>query len=165
MKTQPRRWRRSIGLSLFATAGLSLSLPAFSQETDDADANEREALDEITVTGSKIRRDEFSSISPVQVIGGQEAVKIGTVDVTQMIAESPFVFGTQLDGSTNSGSTTGAVEGVPASGPGSATVALRGLGPERTLMLINGRRLSPSGVRGAPVGRWVMRATRAQAIR
>ena len=68
-----------------------------------------------------------------------------------MIAESPFVMGTQLDGSVNSGSTTGAVEGVPASGPGSATVALRGLGPERTLLLVNGRRLSPSGVRGAPV--------------
>src|SRR5210317_2253426 len=148
MKTQPRLWRRSIGWSLLSTAGLSLSLPAYSQDSDDTD---RESLEEITVTGSKIRRDEFSSISPVQVIGGQESVKIGTVDVTQMIAESPFVFGTQLDGSTNSGSTTGAVEGVPASGPGSATVSLRGLGPERTLMLINGRRLPPSGVRGAPV--------------
>jgi iron complex outermembrane receptor protein len=151
MKMQPRFWRRSISWSVIATAGLSLSLPAYSQDTDDDDVTNRESLEEITVTGSKIRRDEFSSISPVQVIGGQEAVKIGTVDVTQMIAESPFVFGTQLDGSTNSGSTTGAVEGVPASGPGSATVSLRGLGPERTLMLINGRRLSPSGVRGAPV--------------
>lgn len=134
----------TIGSFLIATVGLSL--PAQAQE--DADD---ELLEEIVTTGSKIRRDAFSTISPVQVIGGQEAVKVGTVDVTQMIAESPFVFGTQLDGSTNAGSTTGAVEGVPASGPGSATVALRGLGPERTLLLINGRRLSPSGVRGAPV--------------
>lgn len=112
---------------------------------------EESAIEEITVTGSRLRRDAFSSISPVQVIGGQEAARIGIADTTQMIAESPVVFGTQLDGSVNSGSTTGAVEGVPASGPGSATVALRGLGPERTLMLINGRRLSPSGVRGAPI--------------
>ena len=40
---------------------------------------------------------------------------------------------------------------MPATGPGAATVSLRGLGPERTLLLVNGRRLSPSGVRGAPV--------------
>jgi iron complex outermembrane receptor protein len=115
------------------------------------DAEIDETIDMIVVTGSKLRRDEFTSISPVQVLGGQDAVRIGIADTTQMIAESPFVFGTQLDGSVNAGSTTGAVEGVPASGPGSATVALRGLGPERTLMLINGRRLAPSGVRGAPV--------------
>lgn len=124
----------------------SLALPAVAQE---AESDER--VEEIVVTGSKLRRDEFSSISPVQVIGGQEAVKIGIADTTQMIAESPVVFGTQLDGSVNAGSTTGAVEGVPASGPGAATVALRGLGAERTLLLVNGRRLAPSGVRGAPV--------------
>jgi iron complex outermembrane receptor protein len=145
-----RRHGRTLGWSILS-AGFFLSLPAIAQEADTTDAGQRAAVEEIVVTGSKLRRDEFTSISPVQVIGGQESVRIGTVDVTQMIAESPFVFGTQLDGSTNSGSTTGAVEGVPASGPGSATVALRGLGAERTLLLINGRRLSPSGVRGAPV--------------
>jgi iron complex outermembrane receptor protein len=149
MKLYSRLWR-IFGWSLVA-AGLSLSAPAYSQD-DDSDAElDAARVEEITVTGSKLRRDEFSSISPVQVIGGQDAIRVGTVDVSQMIAESPFVFGTQLDGSTNSGSTTGAVEGVPASGPGSATVSLRGLGAERTLLLVNGRRLSPSGVRGAPV--------------
>ncbi|MFQ5548005.1 MAG: TonB-dependent receptor plug domain-containing protein [Woeseia sp.] len=146
MSRKPRRWRHYYGWSLLL-ASLSLIAPAQAQDTVGAE----DEIEEITVTGSKLRRDEFSSISPVQVIGGQDAVRIGTIDVTQMIAESPFVFGTQLDGSVNSGSTTGAVEGVPASGPGSATVALRGLGPERTLMLVNGRRLAPSGVRGAPV--------------
>lgn len=149
MKTRMRRWRTIFGWSLVA-AGLTLSVPASSQDADDAVVDDG-VIEEIVVTGSKLRRDEFSSISPVQVIGGQESIRIGTIDVTQMIAESPFVFGTQLDGSTNSGSTTGAVEGVPASGPGSSTVSLRGLGPERTLLLVNGRRLSPSGVRGAPV--------------
>ena len=118
----------------FAALSALLALPATAQEADD---DEQREVEEIVVTGSKLRRDEFSSISPVQVIGGQEAVKIGISDTTQMIAESPVVFGTQLDGSVNAGSTTGAVEGVPASGPGAATVALRGLGPERTLLLVN----------------------------
>ncbi len=35
--------------------------------------------------------------------------------------------------------------------PGTSTVDLRGLGAERTLVLINGRRAAPSGVEGAPV--------------
>lgn len=144
MSNHKRRARFGVAWPL-AIAAASLAMPAMAQQDDE------DAVEEIVVTGSKLRRDEFSSISPVQVIGGQESVRIGTVDVTQMIAESPFVFGTQLDGSVNAGSTTGAVEGVPASGPGSATVALRGLGPERTLLLVNGRRLAPSGVRGAPV--------------
>jgi iron complex outermembrane receptor protein len=144
-----RRLGRILTTWSFLLAGIGLSLSAHAQQ--DAGASDDEPIEEIVTTGSKLRRDAFSSISPVQVIGAQESIKVGTVDVTQMIAESPFVFGTQLDGSTNAGSTTGAVEGVPASGPGSATVALRGLGPERTLLLINGRRLSPSGVRGAPV--------------
>ena len=141
--------RRTLATIPFALACTFIAMPAAAQEPG-AEVDD-DAIEEITVTGSKLRRDAFSSISPVQVVGGQESIRIGMVDTTQMIAESPVVFGTQLDGSVNSGSTTGAVEGVPASGPGAATVALRGLGPERTLMLINGRRLAPSGVRGAPI--------------
>ncbi len=143
------RLRRILTRWSFLLSAIGLSFSALAQQ--DQQGADDQVLEEIITTGSKLRRDAFSSISPVQVIGAQDSIKVGTVDVTQMIAESPFVFGTQLDGSTNAGSTTGAVEGVPASGPGSATVALRGLGPERTLLLINGRRLSPSGVRGAPV--------------
>ena len=95
MNSHVRPWR-ALGWSLVA-AGLTLSAPAHSQDgaIEESDSS---AVEEIVVTGSKLRRDEFSSISPVQVIGGQEAVKIGTVDTSQMIAESPFVFGQQLDG-------------------------------------------------------------------
>ncbi|HSG98237.1 MAG TPA: TonB-dependent receptor [Woeseiaceae bacterium] len=149
MKTQLCPWRTALGWSL-VVAGLSLSTTAFSQEDDVVD-DDNAVVEEITVTGSKIKRDAFSSISPVQVLGGQDSLRIGTVDPSQMIAESPFVTGTQLDGSTNSSSSSGATEGVPATGPGAASVSLRGLGAERTLLLVNGRRLSPSGVRGAPV--------------
>ncbi|MDX1481254.1 MAG: TonB-dependent receptor, partial [Woeseiaceae bacterium] len=152
MSKQLRPWRRFLFIASAAAGGLAFSATAGAQQDEDDDSiRDDVALEEIVVTGSKIRRDAFSSISPVQVIGGQEAVRVGIVDTSQMIAESPFVAGTQLDGTTNSSSATGAVEGVPANGPGASTVALRGLGAERTLLLVNGRRLSPSGVRGAPV--------------
>lgn len=144
------RLRRTFCCSAVAVSFM-LSGPAFSQDDETAVDDDDRMIEEIVTTGSKIRRDAFSSISPVQVIGGRDSLRIGTVDPTHMIAESPFVAGTQLDGSTNSSSSSGATEGVPANGPGAASVALRALGAERTLLLVNGRRLSPSGVRGAPV--------------
>lgn len=137
--------------------------PAFAQDAEeeagpittntgvDAEAIAQEEGDRIVVTGSRIRRDQFSSISPLQVIDAGDARLTGAFDTTSIIAQSPLVAGAQLDSSVNAGSPTAAVEGVPASGVGSSTVALRGLGAERTLLLVNGRRLSPSGVRGAPV--------------
>ena len=151
----------ALALSTILLTGLSAHAPVFAQQADQpetaaaladppADSEEAE-VERIVVTGSRLRRDEFSSVSPVQLIDASSARQIGIVDTTQMIAESPVVSGPQLDASTNAGSTTGAVEGVPANGPGASSVALRGLGPERTLLMVNGRRLAPSGVRGAPV--------------
>lgn len=137
---------RSTMLAGLVLSGVAVSQPALAQDNQTDDDRER-----IVVTGSRLRRDEFSSISPVQVIGGEESARIGVVDTTSIIAESPVVMGPQLDGSVAAGDVTGAVEGVPANGPGASTVALRGLGAERTLLMVNGRRLSPSGVRGAPV--------------
>lgn len=136
---------RSTILGGLVLSGLAVSQPALAQDNESASG------DRIVVTGSRLRRDEFSAISPVQVISAEESRELGVTDATAMIAESPVVSGVQLDGSVNSGSPTAAVEGVPVNGPGASTVALRGLGAERTLLLVNGRRLGPSGVRGAPV--------------
>lgn len=119
---------------------------------DDLDAAELSAEEDlIVVTGSRLRRDSFSSISPVQTIDAQLSRDLGAFDAADIVRQASQVSGTQLDGSINSGSPTAAVEGVPVNGPGAATIALRGLGSERTLLMINGRRLAPSGVRGAPV--------------
>lgn len=119
---------------------------------DDVDLEEiAEEGDVVVVTGSRLRRDSFSSISPVQNIDAQVSRSFGLFDASEIVQQSTQVTGAQLDGTINSGSPTAAVEGVPTNGPGAATVALRGLGSERTLLLVNGRRLAPSGVRGAPV--------------
>lgn len=137
---------RSTMLAGLVLSGVAVSQPALAQDNQTDDDRER-----IVVTGSRLRRDEFSAISPLQVINADEQRQLGISDATALIAESPVVSGVQLDGSVNAGSPTAAVEGVPVNGPGASTVALRGLGAERTLLLVNGRRLGPSGVRGAPV--------------
>lgn len=145
---------------LAATTILSgLAMPAFAQDQDDAPAiiepatavEADEGEDRIVVTGSRLRRSSFDSISPLQNIDADASRLSGLTTAAEFITQSPVVAGAQLDGSINAGSPTAAVEGVPAGGVGATNVALRGLGPERTLVLLNSRRLAPAGVRGAPV--------------
>ena len=137
-------------LSLAMAGGtLMTAAPVWAQ--DDETAVEEETEDRVVVTGSRLRRDEYTSISPLQIVEAGDARRVGLVDAGAMIADAPVVSGEQLDGSVTAGSPTAAVEGISSTGLGGQAVALRGLGPERTLLMVNGRRLAPSGVRGAPV--------------
>ncbi|WP_168204025.1 TonB-dependent receptor domain-containing protein [Aliikangiella coralliicola] len=133
---------------------LALALGAFhSIGISTAYAAEEEATEEekILVTGSRIRRDEFSSASPIQILKTEEAKKSGITSVAQMLQRMSLSNGQQFDETFNSNSgNSNATEAPPTGGVGSSNVGLRGLGPERTLILINGRRLGASGVRGAP---------------
>lgn len=147
---------KKLALMTSILTAMSCAYPVMAQDNqveqlDSSTTLADEEVDQIIVTGSRLRRDSFSSISPVQTIDAQISRDFGLTDTADLISQSPQVTGAQLDGSINSGSPTAAVEGVPVNGPGAATVSLRGLGAERTLLLVNGRRLSPSGVRGAPV--------------
>jgi len=96
----------------------------------------------ITVTGSRIVRDTYTSISPLQVLNTRDENAAGLFDPSQILQRSEAASGTQID-ATFQGF-------VLDNGPNSQTLNLRGLGAERTLLLLNGRRLGPSGVEGAP---------------
>lgn len=128
--------------SFLAALFLSLAAPvAVAQEDESEDASD-EVVEEVVVTGSRLKRDTFTSIAPLQVISGQVSREIGTIDAGTILQESTATSGVQFD------LTFGAF--VVDNGPGSSTVDLRGLGASRTLFLLNGRRLAPSGVEGAP---------------
>lgn len=143
-----------LGTSLlagFATFGLSTT--AYAQETQEeevpavetvAEEEEEEVRSDadVVVTGSRIKRDTFTSISPLQTITSEVSRDIGLIDPGQLLQQDESAAGTQVD-STFSGL-------VLDNGPGSETINLRGLGPNRTLLLVNGRRLSPVGAEGAP---------------
>ncbi len=137
--------------SLALAGGATLTAaPTWAQQATEPELEE-ETEDRIVVTGSRLRRDEYSSISPLQVVDAGEARLVGLVDAGAIISDATVVSGEQLDGSVTAGSPTAAVEGISSTGLGGQAVALRGLGPERTLLMVNGRRLAPAGVRGAPV--------------
>jgi len=101
--------------------------------------------DEVVVTGSRLRRTEFTSASPLQVIDGEFARDLGLVDAADILGQTTVVQGQQI----TTGISTSAGQ-LSDNGPGSSTASLRGLSAGRTLVLINGRRLAPAGVRGAP---------------
>ena len=115
------------------------------------DGAEDEAVEEITVTGSRIRRDEFSTTTPIQVLNTEAAQRIGIVSISELLQKSTAASGQQVDGSVSANAgQTNASEAPPDGGVGSACINLRSLGCERTLVLVNGKRLGLAGIRGAP---------------
>jgi iron complex outermembrane receptor protein len=122
-------------------AFIGLVAPVAHAQDDDDD--EDDTVDEVVVTGSRLKRDTFSSISPLQVISTQMSREIGTIDAASILQESSTAAGAQIDLTFNGL--------VLDNGPGASTINLRGLGDSRTLVLINGRRAAPAGVEGVPV--------------
>jgi iron complex outermembrane recepter protein len=84
----------------------------------------------IVVTGSRIPQPNLESASPITVVNSQEVRLTGTTRAEDLINSLPQVFAGQSSTVSNGAS-------------GTATVNLRGLGSERNLVLINGRRLVP----------------------
>ncbi|GIL39262.1 TonB-dependent receptor domain-containing protein [Roseiterribacter gracilis] len=86
---------------------------------------------EVVVTGSRIRNPDATSISPVSAVSGAELQARGAARVEDLLNTLPQVYADQ--GAGNRGGTVGA--------SGTATINLRNLGNQRTLVLIDGRRL------------------------
>ena len=131
-------------------AAMGLSAPAYAQDADDAadqvielvEEVEEEESDTIVVTGSRLKKDTFSSFKPLQIIDFKETREVGLLDTIQILQTNEAAAGIQIDSSFGGF--------VLDNGPGSETINLRGLGADRTLVLVNGRRLAPLGVEGAP---------------
>lgn len=127
-------------------AGLAIFAPAvaFAQAAPAQDPDEDEEVaevSEVVVTGSRIRRNAFTSTQPVQVITAEESTLEGLVDPTEILQSSTAAATAgQINNYFTGFLTTG--------GPGVNTISLRGLGAQRTLVLINGRRAGPAGARG-----------------
>lgn len=98
--------------------------------------------DTIVVTGSRIARTEATSASPLQIVDPTIAQRQGRLDTAEMIQNSPIAAGSlQI-------TTAISINSVSNGGPGANTISLRGLGAERTLVLLNSRRAGPAGTRG-----------------
>lgn len=136
----------------FAVLSLTLANHAAAQQTA-ADNNKPatsaetqttpQKLDTVVVTsGSRIKRDAFSSPAPIQIIKNEDAALAGFTSTAQVLQSTSVTGG--------AGQINNAFGGyVTDGGPGANTVGLRGFAPTRSLVLLNGRRMSPSGTRGS----------------
>lgn len=133
---------RICSTSLIALAVAAVSSPAFAQQgstADDAAENERE----IVVTGSLIRGSSEDAPAPIDVIGAEELSKQGSPSAIDLLKNLPNSSGIIGDANQFDARAQGN-EGV-------ASVNLRGLGPQRTLVLLNGKRIVQSGGSGIPI--------------
>jgi outer membrane receptor for ferrienterochelin and colicin len=104
------------------------SSPAFAQDKPAEAAAEESNV--IIVTGSRLPQANLTSAAPVTTISSIDLKLQGTTRVEDMLNSLPQVFAGQASTLSNGAS-------------GAATVDLRDLGPRRTLVLVNGRRLLP----------------------
>ena len=113
---------------------IALVIPdgVFAQASED----DEELIDEVTVTGSRIKRSDASSISPISVLTEEDLKISGNLTIENFLQDMPAVTGGDYGTGVNN----------PPSGLSS--VSLRGLGPNRTLVLVNGKRFASASTDG-----------------
>ncbi len=141
--------RNPLSFALATAMVFAASAPVFAQDStttqtaeEAAKAKEATTFDTVTVTGSRISKDTFNSVSPVQVVTREETLLSGFNSTTAALQSTAVTAGSSQINNAYGGYVTDG-------GPGANTLGLRGLGPTRTLILMNGRRVSPAGARGA----------------
>jgi iron complex outermembrane recepter protein len=102
-----------------------------------AASTDSQPLQEIVVTGSRIAAPNEVSTSPIQVISAKVIQSSGKTDISDILSQLPPMFTNDLGQDLGNGTS-----GLSSAG-GVSTADLRGLGPGRTLVLIDGRRLGP----------------------
>ena len=130
-----------VALGLTAPVGLTQEQEAPATTEQDEEQEEALVQDTLVITGSRIRRDEFSASAPVQIITTDTSSLQGLVSAAEILQSSSVAAGS---GQVNNIFTGFVVDG----GPGVDTISLRGLGAQRSLILLNGRRAPPAGVGG-----------------
>ena len=103
-------------------------------------------VEKVEVTGSNIKRVDAETTSPITIITSEEIKRSGATSVQELLNNLSIVQGGALsDISSGSGFSSGA-----------STVALRGLGSQSTLTLLNGRRISPAAFNDPNTGNSVI---------
>ena len=115
-------------LSAITAASLTATaVPTYAQDSDDDDT--------IVVTGSRIVKQDFISNSPVATVEAIQFERTGVINTEDLLNTLPQTVAGLTSTSNNPGN-------------GTATIDLRGLGANRTLVLVNGRRAQPNGAAG-----------------
>ena len=136
MKTAKKFWAFGICTLCMANA------PSVAVAQETSSAASQEAIEEIVITGSRLRRDSFNVAIPLVQVDSDTIIDSGLGSTAEiLIDEVPSLY--ESTSNTNSQSSV--------SQTGLSTVNLRRLGSNRTLTLIDGRRVVPSSFGGTAV--------------
>jgi iron complex outermembrane receptor protein len=154
--------RRALVPTLAALLGLALTAwgaPVSAQQTATTDSNatgtnsppdspaaakkNAPVLEEIVVTGTRIANASYTSDSPLVTVDAAQIAAVGQTSLDTALAQMPQFTGSQ--GQT----ITGDVQGATGFTGGQSYSDLRGLGPQRTLVLVDGQRIVPTNPNGS----------------
>lgn len=122
--------RSALAVSL-ALLGMSSVPVAHAQQSDQSATD----VERIAVTGSRIKRTDMEGPSPIQSIDASMIEGMGYENLQQLLERMP---------STGAGTFSTRGNSQDSTANGAAAVSLRGMGPDATLVLINGRRVAIS---------------------
>ena len=123
-----------------ASPSQTATSPASAAQGNPQDASAKARnLEAVTVTGSLIRRVDAETSNPVLTIDSSQITASGKPTLGDLVQQLPSIAGNATNPNINNGG-----------GTGESTVSLRGLGDNRTLVLVNGRRLVYEDVNSIP---------------
>ncbi len=147
--------RLALGIGFITSAGLVQAQQASSDTSSAAQtetkpaASEAKTLKAVVVTGSLIRRVDAETASPVVTIDRATIANAGNPTLGNVLQQMPAISGNATNTQNNSNG-GGVASPLLEGGDGSARISLRGLGVNRTLVLIDGQRMANADVNMIP---------------
>lgn len=135
--TIPRRKRSAVLIAAAFAPALFGVLPGLAQAAGQDSSAAKAPMERVIVTGSSIKRIDGETALPVQILKREDIERIGASSTEELVK--------QLSSLSSNGTSTTAANASGFGGGNIATVSLRGLGSARTLVLVNGRRVSVYG--------------------
>ena len=117
------------------TQAFTLTPAARAQEAPAT--KDTQALAEVVITGTRIRRSEEDFANPVIAISADTIERSGRTNLADLLLKSPALLGSQVGDLTGGSNTAYGETGVN-------LLNLRNLGVNRTLVLVDGRAMSPA---------------------
>ncbi|MEO5813091.1 MAG: TonB-dependent receptor [Rhodanobacter sp.] len=124
-----------------ASAAQPQSQTATTQSSTDADKTKAKTLESVSVSGTLLKRPEYQEIVPVQVVSIEADRAAGSFGTVGLLQTTAIAMGSTQINNQFSGFVVGG-------GTGIQTIDLRGLGANRTLVLLDSQRPGPAGTQG-----------------
>jgi iron complex outermembrane receptor protein len=128
---------RSIRVVLVCASALGVFAPVALVQGQEPATDAADELETVVITGSHIQRRDYEANSPIVTVDENFLKNSSTAAIETELAKLPQFHPVQTP------TMAGDIQPTPTNTPGAATISLRGLGANRNLVLLDGRRATP----------------------